>query len=166
MNNFTFKETQCLIELKNNQGYVIGEAVIDIEDFDRIKEWHWSLHKKGYVWGYRSKDEWILLHRLVLGESAGTHTDHKDENKLDCRKCNLRSCTNSQNLMNRGKQRNNTSGYKGVSWDKKVGKWFAYIWKDRKRINLGYYDDKRKAAIIYNEAALIYHGNFAKLNEV
>lgn len=45
-------------------------------------------------------------------------TDHINQNPLDNRKANLRIVTNSKNLFNRGKNTNNTSGFKGVSWDK------------------------------------------------
>lgn len=142
-----------------------GIAIIDAEDVNRVKEYHWSLTVKGYVRGTRD-GEVIYLHRLILGDLASTHTDHRNTNKLDNRKGNLRPCNNSQNLQHRGLQRNNTSGYKGVSFDGRYNRWEAHIWAAGKRYWLGWHRDKADAARAYNEAALYYHGEFAVLNEI
>jgi len=74
--------------------------------------------------------------------------DHIDRNPLNNRKYNIRVATDSQNMMNRGIQKNNTSGITGVCWIKEKCKWKAQIKINRKNINLGYFsnfDDAVKA---------------------
>lgn len=94
--------------------------------------------------------------------------DHINGDGLDNRKQNLRICTKSENACNRGIDRDNTSGYKGVCYisnkTKRVKRWIAQIAINKKHICIGYFHTKEEAAIAYNEAATKYHGEFAKLN--
>lgn len=92
--------------------------------------------------------------------------DHINGNGLDNRRKNLRLVTKSQNMMNRGIQKNNTSGFMGVSFHKATGRWRAYIKKDKKQFYLGLFDNKKDAAIAYNEATKFYHGEYAYLNKI
>ena len=61
-------------------------------------------------------------------------------------------------------QSNNKSGYKGVSWFKDTQKWCAKIKFKGEMITIGYFLDKKEAALAYNKMALKYYGKFAKLN--
>jgi hypothetical protein len=61
---------------------------------------------------------------------------------------------------------NNTSGFKGVYWNKQNAKWTALIRLNNKKIHIGNYIDIKDAAKAYNEAAIKFHGEFAKLNEI
>jgi hypothetical protein len=88
--------------------------------------------------------------------------DHKDHSIFNNQKYNLRICTDNQNKWNRGAQRNNTSGYKGVS--KCGNKWVAGIWKDNKKYHLGTFTNIIDAAIAYDLKALELHGEFACTN--
>ena len=92
--------------------------------------------------------------------------DHINGIKDDNRIINLRECTTQQNGMNRGPQKNNSSGYKGVGWSKKSSKWRAQIRFNNKSIYLGLFDDKKEAAKIYNKEAKKLFGEFVYLNEV
>ena len=103
-----------------------------------------------------------LMHNGHLPEQV----DHINGDRSDNRIENLRECTNSQNSRNRGSSRNNTSGYKGVSFSKNNKKWIAQITFNRRLIYLGYTDTKEEAALLYNEAAIKYHGKFAFLNKL
>lgn len=71
--------------------------------------------------------------------------DHINGNKSDNRIANLRSCTQSQNSMNRKVHQNNTSGVTGVVWNSLRKKWIARIGVDYKIKFLGYYDTKEEA---------------------
>jgi hypothetical protein len=70
--------------------------------------------------------------------------------------------THVENLRNRGKQRNNTSGYKGVTLYRK--RWLVQIWYGGKKINLGSFRDPVEAAKVYDQAAREYFGVFAVTN--
>lgn len=87
--------------------------------------------------------------------------DHKNLDRGDDRWDNLREATHSQNLSNRGAQRNNTSGFKGVHFHPQSGRWRARIAKDGKHISLGLHDTAENAHLAYTAAAIDLHGEFA-----
>jgi len=107
----------------------------------------------------------IHMHREVarrMGLDLSNEIDHINGDKLDNRRENLRSATRSQNKMNSGKPKNNTSGYKGVCWYKRGNKWRAQIGINGKLKHLGYFEDKEEAAKAYKKAAEKYHGEFVR----
>ena len=108
----------------------------------------------------------ISMHRVIMDASKGMQVDHIDHNTLDNRRSNLRLCTTAQNAMNRGVSISNTSGYKGVGWDKVNTKWKAYIRVNTKLLHLGYFNSKNDAVRVWNLAARMYHGEFAYTNEI
>ncbi len=91
--------------------------------------------------------------------------DHKDRNQLNDRIENLRIANFNQNGYNSGVMSSNTSGCKGVSWDKSRNKWKVAIRVNGTRFHLGYFLDLVEARAAYEKAALEYHGEFACLNE-
>lgn len=111
-------------------------ALVDNEDFEYLNQFNWTSHTAGYAVGHVNK-KLIFMHRLINKTPKGFETDHINRNKLDNRKSNLRSVTQAQNRFNTGLQKNNTSGYKGVIWNKDKNIWFACIYKNRRRIYLG-----------------------------
>lgn len=96
--------------------------------------------------------------------SDGWGTPQKLFDGLDNRRCNLRIVTRSQNHMNRRKALGFTSGFKGVFWVKRVGKWGASIGINYKDIHLGYFSSEIDAAHAYDKAAYENYGDFAILN--
>lgn len=140
-----------------------SEFLIDLDDLPILGTSYWFVSKTGYIVGGKMQDR---LHRNIANAKKGDYVDHIDGNKLDNRKQNLRICTNAENCRNRGMQANNTSGYKGVSWSKVANKWTARIKADGSYKGLGYFDTDKKAAQAYNDAAIQYHGEFAKLNDI
>lgn len=117
---------------------------------DRV--WHASRSE-----GYAA----IYMHWLITGNPM---TDHANGNGLDNRRINLRPATKSLNAINRPPPRNNTSGYKGVSWVKRDRKWQAMIGIGGRPTHLGTFDDPVEAARAYNRAALEAFGEYAWLN--
>src|ERR1700675_2454955 len=83
-----------------------------------------------------------LLHRFILGLDWGDtrRVDHRNRNGLDCQRRNMRIATRFQNQHNRARQKNNVSGYKGVTWHKGEQRWSADIAANRKRYRLGYFE--------------------------
>lgn len=103
-------------------------------------------------------------HRLAwlykTGEMPIYNIDHINGIRTDNRFCNLRDATQSQNCMNQGISANNSSGYKGVSWHKKTGKWQVACKIKTKHYYLGVYDTAIQASRVYQEFAKTHHGNF------
>lgn len=106
----------------------------------------------------------ILERKLGRPLRRGEDAEHKNRKTLDNRRSNLRMANRSQNQANRPRTKRSTSGYKGVSWYKRFGKWQASIQKNGKKRNLGYYFDKIEAAKAYDLAARELFGEFALLN--
>lgn len=150
-------------------------AIVDDDDFELLNKWKWfaseggnTAYAKRRMWFTDGRKRIIGMHRLLMGIHFGIEKqiDHINGDGLDNRRCNLRIASKAENVRNKGKLRNNTSGYKGVAWHDRAQKWQAGIKKNNKRIYLGLFHSKRLAALAYNEAALKHHGKFARLNEV
>ena len=149
-------------------------ALVDDEDYERlVAEGKWIYHrgyairtkhiKKTTPFGKWSKSV-IRMHRLIIDIPDGFEVDHINLNKSDNRRSNLRICTRTENILNRRIQKNNTTGYHGVTWNKRLQKFNARIGVNKQRLHLGYFKNELEAARAYNEAPLKYHGSFAKLN--
>ena len=140
-------------------------TTVDEADYANLTTNKWCCQSPGYAARRRNK-KLEFMHRVIMDAGPGEQVDHINGDKLDNRRSNLRIVNYSQNNMNKGLQSNNTSGYKGVSRKKDSGRWHAYIWKNSKRINIGYFKCKHEAARKYNEYALVIHGEYAKLNDI
>lgn len=129
-------------------------AIVDEEDFVWLNQRKWYF-SDGYA---RRKNGGtpIYMHRLVNKTPEGIRTDHINQNKLDNRKANLRTAHGSINQRNTKIFATNTSGCKGVSWCKNISKWEAYIWKDNKKIGLGYSEDIKEAVKLRSNGERIY----------
>jgi hypothetical protein len=142
-------------------------ALADDEDYTYLSMVKWYYHNGYAVRTHRSgkKQESLKMHRVILDVVAGEQVDHINGNSLDNRRCNLRVATQSQNNKNASKRKDNTSGFKGVSYHKKCKQWVAYINCDGKRTYLGLFASKETAAKAYNNKAIDLHKEYAKLNE-
>jgi hypothetical protein len=143
----------------------IHSMLCDDEDFDLLSSISWT-----YTHGYATKSQWkqesLFAHKLVMNVSQGQMVDHKDRNKLNNQKDNLRLCTDSQNQANKTKSKNNKSGYKGVCWNKSKQRYVARIGVNNKKVECGEFKSPHDAAIAYNNKAVELYGEFAVLNEI
>lgn len=99
----------------------------------------------------------------MLGRWPLYEMDHKDRDPSNDAWTNLREATSSDNKCNTTLHRvNNTSGYRGVSWNKQQQKWVAYI----DAFQLGAYDTIEEAVYIRDEYVAEFHGEFAVLNSM
>lgn len=158
----------CSIPLTRGQS-----AIVDAADYEWLIQWKWhalwcrcapSFYAARHV-RIDGRKKIVLMHRLILGLDFGDKRrgDHKNMNSLDNRRSNLRIATHQQNLYNRRMMNRNTSGYKGVTWDKQHNRWCAQIVVQRRRVWLGRFDTAEAAYAAYCEAALRLHGEFARM---
>lgn len=147
-------------------------TIVDIEDLDFANKPCYAWFNRTYSNGgaYIAKQGDKYLHRLILQRVIGRvlsrdeEVDHINRNPLDNRRCNLRLATKIQNNRNQSRRKDNKSGYKGVSWYKRYGKWVVKIMNQGVIEHLGYFDDLVDAARAYDKRAKIVYGEFAVLN--
>ena len=140
------------------------EILLDPEDYELISKYIWRETVQGYA--VSSMKPNIRMHGLITGCDESLCVDHINHNKLDNRRVNLRTCTISQNQMNRQPSKGKSSKYKGVSYDKRRKCWAVGFEKDNQRYFVGRFQEEDEAAIAYNKAVLKIHGDFALLNAV
>jgi hypothetical protein len=174
----------------NSKRLGIKVVLYDMEDEDRLKQHTWGVSgtkKNGSCYvsttiphpdgGFRSngrpREARLPMHRYIMNCPKGLEVDHKNHNKLDNRKTNLRICTRAENSKNLRKSPNRSSRFKGVSYSlpsqgmtsKALLKpWAATITSDGISYHLRAYPTEEEAALVYDKAAKQYHGKFACLN--
>lgn len=148
-------------------------VIVDDDDYEWLSKNNWYAHKQGKTWYAKRTTSInyhvtiIHMHREIMGlgiDNGKVYVDHIDGNGLNNAKSNLRLCTKAQNGMNRGPQRDNSSGYKGVGWDRSRHKWRAQITVNGKNTFIGRYNTKEKAARAYDKKAKELYGEFAYTN--
>jgi hypothetical protein len=159
-----------------------AEYVCSILDYDpETGEFRWKVnqgknHTIGKIAGGLTKAGYRLIsiggqryyaHRMawliITGQNPSDEIDHINLNPDDNRLENLRPATHAQNHRNRTKQRNNTSGFKGVSKDK--NKWCAQIKLNGRKIFIGTFPTKEEAASAYDAEASRIFGQYARHNK-
>jgi HNH endonuclease len=145
-------------------------TLVDDEDFEWLSRHIWFFAKGYAARGARSlwgKLYLIYMHRVIMEAPKGFVVDHRDCNKLNNQRANLRLVTPRQNCYNKPPHRDNKSGYKGVF---KINipyagdLWTARITVNKQMIDLGVFQTPEQAAVAYNKAAQEHHGEFAYLN--
>ena len=145
-------------------------AIVDAADYDNVAQFKWYAwrdpkHRTYYARRNLPSGGCIYMHRYILdARPENPRVDHINYNGLDNRRCNLRFVTARENALNRPLRRTNTSGFRGVSWDRSKLKWQAGITVAGHRTALGRFDDIEEAARAYDAAALRCNGGFAILN--
>lgn len=135
-----------------------GVALVDDEDFEFLSRFSWYKNSNGYAASHG-----LLMHRLVMGVSdPSIWVDHRNQERLDNRKSNIRKVTSSENQMNSNRRIDNTTGFKGVG--KRYGRFYARIQTKEKRIFLGNFGTAEEAAKAYDNAARKYFGEYARVN--
>lgn len=138
-------------------------ALVDDEDAVRALTFRWHFSVRGYA-VTDSEGRKLTLHRLVLGALPGDEIDHRNGDKLDNQRSNLRRCTHVENMRNQRRHKPESSIYKGVTWDRARRRWHAKITVLYKTINLGRFPDEASAAHAYDAAAREHFAEFARTN--
>lgn len=121
--------------------------------------------KKDGYWYIHVNKRHVTLHRVAWVIYYGEwpdQIDHINMDRADNRIANLRNASVAENNRNRTKQSNNTSGYKGVTFNKASGKYQAKIQHNKKPYCLGYFDTAIEASLAYKKAAEELHNEFAR----
>lgn len=136
-------------------------AIVDDEDYSRLSSstWHAVGPLQNGKW-YAANESREYMHRVVARAGPQERIDHENNDGLDNRRANLRRCTPSQNQANRHVVRS-ASGFKGVSYDGRRGRWVAKITVNYRTLNLGRFATAEDAARAYDAAAREHFGEFA-----
>ena len=152
-------------------GQVNGTFLIDLDMVDFVRNNKIYKHEDGYAtYHLKGSTKEIRLHRKIMNMEDGNksiYIDHINGKKWDDRRCNLRLVTPEGNGRNVGMYCHNTSGYKGISIDKRYNKYEAYIHNKNKKISLGLHNTLDEA-ILYRELAelLLYKEFSPRYNEL
>lgn len=121
----------------------IAWTIIDSEDLDKVKNMYISMTSGGYAVSQLNGKQ-TYIHHVILKQKHGFIIDHKNGNRLDNRKENLRYLTFLNHAQNKHNSSNNTSGYRNVLFDKRNLKWRIEINSHKKRY-VKYYKTKNEA---------------------
>lgn len=142
-------------------------ALVDDEDYEEMMKYKWYtyLRKDKPSYAVTSiKGKQIFMHRLIAKTPEGMLTDHINQDKLDNRRENLRHCTHAENMRNVSSWRTNTSGHKGVAWNKKDKRWIAYVVYNGRNIHLGEFIEKEDAIKARQDSVKKYHKEFVPIS--
>lgn len=177
------------IELLSSQFYLGGYSMFSYNFFARnrviklkfddkerelFKKYKPSYNETTHYFQCHLRDEKnaprVYLHRLIGNIPDGKVGDHINGDVYDFRESNIQGITQQENCWKQMKTlsyqgKSTSSRYKGTGWCKKYQKWYAYIRIDYVLLNLGYYDNLRVAAVVYNVYARWFFGRFANLNK-
>jgi len=149
-------------------------ALVDHADLLRLAPFRWraecrngrwfAIHRERGSDGSGARWRTILLHRMLLDAPPGTLVVHVNGNSLDNRRSNLRVATRREVGMQRRPNRKNASGYKGVTRERRTGRWRAVLTVAGEKVPLGYYATAEEAARVYDAKAVELYGELARLN--
>ena len=138
---------------------------VDNEDFENLSRFKWCI-TNGYasraIYG-GGKRKFVYMHREILGVKKGVEIDHENLDKLDNQKRNLRSCNKFQNSYNTKIRSHNSSGFKGVIFEKCIQRFRARIRFNKRTISLGCYPTVEEAGEAYRIAVPLFHGKFGRV---
>ena len=142
-----------------------NEFYFDLEDYNKIKDYYWNYisEQNHHLIAYKIGEQTHLyLHRLIMNlDDKSLVVDHINPlHPEDNRKQNLRICTQANNTINSGIQRNNKSGVTGVVWVEQINRWTAQITYQKKRIHLGSFENLEDAIKARENAEIKYFGEY------
>ncbi len=138
-------------------------AYVDAADYEWLNQWHWRMSGTGYA-QRREKNKYIFMHREIMKPPKGKVVDHINGSRVDNTRANMRNITRRQNTQNKGKHVGAVSIYKGVTRDRRTGKWYVELHSGAIRRRSGPFEDEVEAARTYDRMAIEVYGEFARLN--
>jgi hypothetical protein len=144
-----------------------ADAAIAIQyRWTRLKQPGGNMYARANVYHGHGQSETVYLHRVLMQPPDGMDVDHINGDTLDCRRSNMRICTEQENTYNRRKRRTaKRSRYVGVFQVASApNRWYARIMQDGRAFPLGGHGTEEEAARAYDRAAKMLRGEFAYLN--
>ncbi len=138
-------------------------AYVDAADYEWLSQWKWHMCSAGYA-ARKEKTKYVFMHRQIMQPPEGMQVDHIDCSKANNCRFNLRVCTRLENQRNHRKRVGSHSRFKGVYFNKQLGKCFAKGWFAGRALYLGCFDEEVDAARAYDLAAVAWYGEFARPN--
>lgn len=148
----------------NRKRAVVAHVLIDAADLPLVQGCYWQLHggRNNYARG-KINGRSTGMHRIILGiTDPKTQVDHINHDTLDNRRENLRIATPQQNSFNQRSK--GISGFKGVGFCRRTGRWQAQITHNYKCHFLGRHATPEEAARVYDAEARKLFGEYAHLN--
>lgn len=167
-------DIRAAIPLRDRKGALTGIAVASLDDYDRLMRYSWYRDTGGYACTkVKINGKWLrrYMHSAIAVpecmESAsfafkGMETDHINHDRRDNRRSNLRHCTHRENCWNAPVKKNKT-GYPGVVFHRKSGKYMARIRTGDRVMCLGYFPVAADAGAAYQDACRRFRGEFANV---
>jgi hypothetical protein len=124
-----------------------------------------SINREGYLYVHLPGRKLYKIHRVVAiafipNPDAKNCVDHRDGNPSNNRVDNLRWATHAENSRNCKMPKNNSSGVKGVYFNKRLNNWRAVIHLNGKYVHIGHYETIEEATAAYQEKAREHFGEF------
>lgn len=158
-NSFAFAEGIVIVALTRGL-----HATLDKADWPLVKDIKWSVNNSGYASGRDKRTgKTVFMHHIICPPLPGELTDHIDGDKRNNRRGNLRSVTRSVNIARQPHNCRNTSGRKGVAWDKSRNKWTVVMKINGKSTTVGRCDSFDDAVSLRQSMELKLYGEIPKL---
>lgn len=157
---YIVENNYVLIKVVNSRtGKITAYSKIDENDLGLIRQYKWHLTSNGYL-ATRTNYKIMFLHQLFLDyDTTRYECDHINRDKLDNRRSNIQIITNQENSRNKGPNKNNRTGRKGITlFIKRKKKYMARIMHNGKNIYLGYFMNLEDAIKARKEGELKYWG--------
>lgn len=165
LNDYYILGEEVHFNIYNQKNEKVGEFIVDKDDIEKVKYKKWRYSHGHVVTGLPSKGTQKDLSHVILDfnpkDNPGIVVDHINGNANDNRKCNLRICTQGNNVLNKSFTSNNTSGFIGVSYRKNRNRFDPEIRKDDIRCHLGYTETLEEAVYKRYIAEQLVFGEYA-----
>lgn len=160
------------VEIQGDITILNDKIIIDTKNLDKILSFkrYVSVNSSGYPY-MNWKGRELFLHRFIMGlpqeydKETMLIAEHKNGNRLECLENNLRICKKNLNPINCKIYKNNTSGYKGISWLERLNKWQVNLQYKKEKIYLGVYENLEDAIKFRKEAEEKYFGEYNRKKE-
>lgn len=167
LNDYVVSDGVAYFNLYNQKNEKIATFIIDVCDIQKVKYHKWRLSHGHVVTGLPSKGQQRDLSHVVLDipKDDSVVVDHINGDTLDNTRCNLRICSQGENVLNKRFMSNNTSGFIGVSYKNDRDRYDPEIRFEYTRCHLGMTKTIEEAVYKRYIAEQLLFGEYANCEE-